>query len=49
MKMKLNMKIEELCEGLPQEFINYFIIVKKLSFEEEPNYELLREMFEKLL
>lgn len=39
---------EELCEGYPHEFVEYFVEVRKLGFEEEPNYGYLREIFRKL-
>ena len=42
------MKLEEMCEGIPIEFLYYFKIVRNLSFQEEPNYNLLRDLFVKL-
>ncbi|KAF9790964.1 kinase-like protein [Thelephora terrestris] len=40
--------IEELCEGFP-EFAIYMNYVRKLGFEEVPDYDFLRELFTKVL
>lgn len=41
--------IKELCEGFPDEFAIYLNYVRKLGFEETPDYEFLRELFSKVL
>ncbi|EGN99147.1 hypothetical protein SERLA73DRAFT_181981 [Serpula lacrymans var. lacrymans S7.3] len=41
--------ISELCEGFPEEFCIYMNYVRKLGFEETPDYEFLRELFAKVL
>ncbi|KAL7007311.1 Palmitoylated plasma membrane-bound casein kinase [Cystobasidiomycetes sp. EMM_F5] len=41
--------IKELCEGFPEEFNIYLNYVRKLGFEETPDYEFLRELFTKVL
>lgn len=41
--------IEELCEGFPEEFAIYMNYVRKLGFEEAPDYDFLRELFTKVL
>ncbi|KAF8223836.1 kinase-like protein [Tricholoma matsutake] len=41
--------INELCEGFPEEFSIYMNYVRKLGFEETPDYEFLRELFTKVL
>ncbi|GBE88019.1 Casein kinase I homolog 1 [Sparassis crispa] len=41
--------IEELCEGFPEEFAIYMNYVRKLGFEETPDYDFLRELFTKVL
>lgn len=41
--------IKELCEGLPEEFAIYLNYVRKLGFEETPDYDFLRELFMKVL
>ncbi|GLB40472.1 putative kinase-like protein [Lyophyllum shimeji] len=41
--------INELCEGFPEEFSIYMNYVRKLGFEETPDYDFLRELFTKVL
>ncbi|CAH1762315.1 8266_t:CDS:2 [Entrophospora sp. SA101] len=41
--------IKELCEGFPEEFGIYLNYVRKLGFEENPDYDFLRELFTKVL
>ncbi|KAI5121654.1 hypothetical protein M0805_002730 [Coniferiporia weirii] len=41
--------IKELSEGFPEEFSIYLNYVRKLGFEETPDYEFLRELFAKVL
>ncbi|TEB26643.1 CK1/CK1/CK1-G protein kinase [Coprinellus micaceus] len=41
--------IKELCEGFPEEFAIYLNYVRKLGFEETPDYDFLRELFTKVL
>jgi len=48
-KKKENISIYELCEGFPEEIAFYFNYVKQLEFEDEPNYNFLSELFEKIL
>ena len=36
---------EKLCEGLPGEFIDYIKYVKKLLFEEDPDYLYMKSFF----
>ena len=48
-RKKENISIEELCEGFPEEIAFYFNYVKQLEFEDEPNYNFLAELFEKIL
>ncbi|KAH9989439.1 kinase-like protein [Russula vinacea] len=46
---KQNTAISELCEGFPEEFAIYMNYVRKLGFEESPDYDFLRELFTKVL
>lgn len=46
--MKLNLSIETLCRDLPKEFVIYMATVKKLGFQETPNYKYLRAIFKTL-
>ncbi|KAH9954503.1 kinase-like protein [Lactifluus volemus] len=46
---KQSTQISELCEGFPEEFAIYMNYVRKLGFEENPDYDFLRELFTKVL
>ena len=46
---KLSVTTEELCKGLPKEFIYMINNIKDLRFEEKPNYELFKYNFKKIL
>ncbi|CCW64364.1 unnamed protein product [Phytomonas sp. EM1] len=39
---------EELCKGLPKEFLEYCRYCRNLSFQERPNYRYLRGLFRRL-
>ena len=45
LKLKKSIKLEKVCEGLPEEFIDYIKYCRKLEFEQEPNYDYLRNLF----
>jgi casein kinase I family protein HRR25 len=45
MQKKISTSIEELCHGLPEEFVLYMKYVRKLKFEEEPKYGRIRQLF----
>ena len=47
--VKKNTTIDELCKGFPDEFKTYFNYVKNLKFEETPNYNLLNDLFQRML
>jgi len=38
-----------LCAGLPDQFAQYFVYIKQLDFEEKPNYDLLRLLFDQVI
>lgn len=46
---KQSTSVKELCEGYPEEFGIYLNYVRKLGFEETPDYDFLRELFSKVL
>lgn len=46
---KQSTPIRELCEGFPEEFEIYMNYVRKLGYEETPDYDFLRELFTKVL
>ena len=43
--LKMSTLPEELCSGLPKEFSDYIKYCRNLSFEQEPNYNYLRNLF----
>ena len=47
--MKKYIDMEELCKGLPKEMIDYMNNAKSLKFEQEPNYEYLKNLFNTIL
>ena len=48
-KLKKNTTPEELCSGLPPEMVEYMSYSKSLEFEQEPDYNYLRKLFNKML
>jgi casein kinase 1 len=46
---KQSTSIDDLCKGYPEEFGTYLKYVRKLSFEETPDYDFLRELFSKAI
>lgn len=45
---KMTTSFESLCKGLPNEFVEYFNIVRGLEFTEDPPYEVLRSLFRRV-
>ena len=45
---KINMPVDVLCKGSPQEFATYLSYVRALQFDEEPDYAYLRKLFRDL-
>ncbi|KAK3943171.1 kinase-like domain-containing protein [Diplogelasinospora grovesii] len=45
---KMSTSVEELCEGLPNEFATYINYVRSLGFDEKPDYVYLRRLFRRL-
>ena len=48
-ELKKSIKIENLCLNMPEEMVIYMNYVKSLKFEQEPNYNYLRDLFQNLL
>ncbi|KAG9047684.1 casein kinase I [Tulasnella sp. UAMH 9824] len=46
---KQSTPIKELCEGFPEEFAIYLNYVRRLGFEENPDYDFLRNLLTKVL
>jgi len=42
---KVCTSLEELCDGLPNCFIEYIDYCRKLKFDEEPDYEYMKDIF----
>jgi len=49
LKIKKNISPKALCQNLPNEFLEYVKYCKNLKFEENPDYEYLRNLFRKIL
>jgi hypothetical protein len=45
LEKKKGTSIEVLCHGLPKEFVIYFNYTLSLGFDDEPNYDYLRNLF----
>ena len=48
-KIKKSILPEKICEGLPEEFIDYIKYCRKLEFEQEPDYNYLKNLFSLIL
>lgn len=44
-RKKERTKPEKLCSGLPKEFVTFMYYVKKLEFDQQPDYGWMRELF----
>ena len=47
--MKKNLDLEEFCKFMPKEIITYMDYCRKLEFEQKPDYDYLRSLFENAL
>ena len=48
LKMKKEIPVDELCHGLPKEFTQYLMTVKRLKFSDKPRYSKYRALFRNL-
>ena len=48
-KMKKNVSPEDLCKSLPKQMVEFMRYVKSLEFEQEPDYNFLRNLFNSIL
>ena len=48
MAKKANTGVDELCMGLPEAIKTYFLYVKSLKFDDNPNYVYIRSLFKDL-
>ena len=44
-QIKRNTTAEQLCQGLPQQFVKYVIYTRNLLYEEDPDYNYLKYLF----
>ncbi|OMJ69444.1 hypothetical protein SteCoe_32840 [Stentor coeruleus] len=47
-KIKKNLTINEICQNCPSEFKVILLYIKSLKFDEEPDYEMLKNLFKTL-
>ena len=45
-KKKLEVSVDDLCKGYPEEFKDFMNYCRKLGFTEDPDYKLMIGMFE---
>ena len=45
LQFKESISEEQLCEGLPYEFVTYFKYVKRMDFKDSPDYDYLLQLF----
>ncbi|OHT11789.1 Casein kinase I isoform delta-like protein [Tritrichomonas foetus] len=48
LELKSSYTVDELCKGLPSEFVQFLFMVKRLGFTERPNYSRYRRLFRSL-
>lgn len=41
----MEVSLEDLCAGCPSEFLEYMVYVRKLKYEEDPDYQYCIELF----
>ncbi|KAF1807188.1 kinase-like domain-containing protein [Mucor lusitanicus] len=46
---KQTTSVKDLCEGFPEEFGLYLQYARRLDFEENPNYDYMKDLFDKVL
>ena len=49
LNLKKTTSPEDLCFGLPSQFVDYIKYCKNLAFEQDPDYEYLRNLFKNIL
>jgi len=49
MEMKICYTPERLCDGFPEQFVEYFNYCRNLQFEEIPDYNFLRNLFKNVM
>ena len=47
--LKMNLKLSEIYDGIPEEYKYMLVYSRKLKFDSEPDYKMLKDMFVKLI
>ncbi len=47
-EVKCGTQLNQLCEGCPDQFLQYMLHCRSLQFEEQPNYEMLSDLFKQI-
>ena len=46
---KMEISSTELCDGIPKEFVKFLEYIKNLGYNEKPEYEMLRHLFDNIM
>jgi hypothetical protein len=49
LEKKLTTSVEELCRGLPEQLMSILKYIRKIFFDEKPDYEFVRKQLESIL
>lgn len=49
LQKKKETPVEDLCKGFPDEFAQFINHVKKLGYTDDPDYDLLKLLFDKIM
>lgn len=49
LEVKLQTSNQTLCENIPKQFLTYMNYVRSLEFEQEPNYKMLKGLFQETM
>ena len=49
LRMKIELTAHKLCEGMPEEFVKFIDYTRNLYYYEQPNYEMLKNLFISML
>ena len=45
---KTEISLEELCQGIPHQFVEFMEMCRQVNFEERPDYDRMRTLFKEL-
>jgi hypothetical protein len=49
LEKKLTTPVEDLCRGLPEQLMTVLRYIRKIYFDEKPDYEFIRKQLESIL